>query len=162
MDELLIKIRLLLKAEMILFRLQLHRTARQTAFYIAAALLTVLSAGMLDIALYLYLAPRLDNAGAALAVAIVDIVLAVAAVVAAGRLRLGPEAVAAKDLREAAMTELAADAERVKIQIVDLHDDIKQIRTSVTGVLSFGGVNLTSLFQWMPMLLRALLRRKDP
>ncbi len=162
MDELLIKMRLLLKAEMILFRLQLHRTVQQTAFYIAAALLTVLAAGMLNIALYLYLAPRLDNAGAALAVAVVDIALAVVAVVAAGRLRLGPEVAAAKDLREAAMTELAADAERVKTQIAALHDDIKQIRTAVTGVLSFGGINLTSLFQWVPMLLRVLLRRKNP
>ncbi len=162
MDELLIKMRLLLKAEMILFRLQLHRTVQQTAFYIAAALLTVLAAGMLNIALYLYLAPRLDNAGAALAVAVVDIALAVVAVVTAGRLRLGPEVAAAKDLREAAMTELAADAERVKAQIAALHDDIKQIRTAVTGVLSFGGINLTSLFQWVPMLLRVLLRRKNP
>lgn len=161
MDELLIKMRLLLKAEMILFRLQLRRTVQQAAFYIAAALLAVLAAGMLNIALYLYLAPRLDNAGAALAVAIVDIVLAVVAVVVAGRLRLGPEVDAVKALREAAMAELAADAERVKTQLADLHDDIKRIRTAVTGFLSFGGVDLTSLFQWVPALLRVLLRRKD-
>ena len=162
MDELLIKMRLLLKAEMILFRLQLRRTVQQAAFYTAAALLAVLAAGMLNIALYLYLAPRLDNAGAALAVAIVDIVLAVVAVVAAGRLRLGPEVDAVKALRETAMAELAADTERVKTQLADLHDDIKRIRTAVTGFLSFGGVDLTSLFQWVPALLRVLLRRKEP
>ncbi len=161
MDEFLIKMRLLLKAEMILFRLQLHRTVQQAAFYIAAALLAVLAAGMLNIALYLYLAPRLDSSSAALAVAIVDIVLAVVAVVAAGQLRLGPEVDAAKALREAAMAELTADAERVKTQIADLHDDIKRIRTAVTGSLSFGGVDLTSLFQWVPVLLRVLSRRKD-
>ena len=60
------------------------------------------------------------------------------------------------------MAELIADAERVKTQIADLHDDIKRIRTAVTGFLSFGGVNLASLFQWVPVLLRVLLRRKDP
>lgn len=162
MDEFLIKMRLLLKAEMILFRLQLRRTLQQAAFYIAAVLLAVLAAGMLNIALYLYLAPRLDNASAALAVAIVDIVLAVVAVVVAGHLRLGPEVDAVRALREAAMAELIADAERVKTQIADLHDDIKRIRTAVTGFLSFGGVNLASLFQWVPVLLRVLLRRKDP
>jgi hypothetical protein len=59
------------------------------------------------------------------------------------------------------MAKLTEDAERVKAQIADLHDDIKQIRTAVTGFLSFGGVNLTSLFQWVPVLLRVLLRRKD-
>lgn len=162
MDEFLVRIHLLLKAEMILFRLQLRRTVRQAAFYIAAVLLAVLAAGMLNIALYLYLAPRLDNASAALAVAIVDIVLAVVTVVVAGHLRLGPEVDAVRALREAAMAELIADAERVKTQIADLHDDIKRIRTAVTGFLSFGGVNLASLFQWVPVLLRVLLRRKDP
>ena len=161
MDEFLVKIRLLLKAEMILFHLQLRRTVLQASFYIAAVLLVVLAVGMLNIALYLYLAPRLDNAGAAFAVAIVDIVLAVVSVVVAGRLRLGPEVDAVRALREATMAKLTEDAERVKTQIADLHDDIKQIRTAVTGFLSFGGVNLTSLFQWAPMLLRVLLRRKD-
>lgn len=162
MDEFLVKMRLLLKAEMILFRLQLRRTVQQAAFYIAAVLLAVLAAGMLNIALYLYLAPRLDNASAALAVAIVDIVLAAVAVVVAGHLHLGPEVDAVKALREAAMAELTADAKRVKTQIADLHDDIKRIRTAVTGFLSFGGVNLTSLFQWVPVLLRVLSRRKAP
>ncbi len=162
MDEFLIKMRLLLKAEMILFRLQLRRIVQQAAFYLAAALLAVLAAGMLNIALYLYLAPRLDNAGAALAVALVDIVLAVAAVAVAGRLQFGPEVDAVKALRDAALAELTADAERAKTQIAELQDDIKGIRTAVTGFLDFGGVNLTSLFQWVPVLLRVLLRRKEP
>ena len=161
MDEFLVKMRLLLKAEMILFRLQLRRTVQQAAFFIAATLLAVLAAGMLNIALYLYLAPRYDNASAALAVAIVDMVLAVVAVVVAGRLQLGPEVDAVRALREAAMAELTADAERVKAHIADLHDDIKRIRTVVTGATSFGGINLASLFQLVPVLLRVLLRRKD-
>jgi hypothetical protein len=160
MDEFLVKIRLLLKAEMILFRLQLRRTVRQAAFYIAAALLAVLAVGMLNIALYLYLAPRLDTAGAALAVAAVDIVLAVVAIIVAGHLHLGPEVDAVMALREATMEKLTADAEHVKTHIADLRDDIKQIRSAVTGFLNFGGVNLASLFQWVSVLFRVLLRRK--
>ena len=162
MDEIMAKLHLLLKAEMILFRLQLRHTVQQAAFYIAAILLAVLATGMLNIALYLYLAPRLDNAGAALAVAILDIVLAVVAVVVAGQLHLGPEVAAVRALREDAIANLAEDAERVKTQIVDLQDDIKRIRTEVTGLMSFSGVNFASLFQWVPVLLRVLLRRKDP
>ena len=162
MDEFLIKMHLLLKAEMILFRLQLRRSVQQAALYIAAALLAALAVGMLNIALYLYLVPRFDNTGAAFAVAIVDFVLAVVAVVVAGRLHLGPEADAAMALRDAAVAKLAADAERVKTQIADLQDDIKRIRTAVTGFMDFGGVNLASLFPWVPMLLRVLFRRKDP
>jgi len=162
MDNFLVKMRLLLKSEMILLRLQLRRTVQQAAFYIAAALLAVLAVGMLNIALYLYLAPHLDNASAALVVAIVDIVLAVVAVVVAGRLHLGPEVDAARDLREAAMAHLAAEAERVKTQIVEIQDDIKRIRTAVTGFMTFDSINLASFYQWLPVLLRFILRRKDP
>jgi hypothetical protein len=161
MDEFLVKIHLLLKAELILFRLQMRHTVRQAAFFVAAALLAILAVGMLNIALYLCLAPRLDNASAALAVAVVDIVLAVVAVVVAGRLQPGPEVDAVRALREATMANLTADTERVKTHITDLHDDIKQIRTAVTGFLNFGGINLASLFQWVPILLRVLLRRKN-
>lgn len=160
MDEFLIKIRILLKSEMILLRLQLRRTIQQAAFYVAAALLVVLAAGMLNIALYLSLAPRLENAGAALAVAIIDILLAVAAIIVASRLHLGPEIDAVKTLHESTMASLTADAERVKTQIEDLQDDIKRIRSAVTGSMTFGGISLPSLFQWLPMLLRILVRRK--
>ena len=51
MDNFLVKMRLLLKSEMIRLRLQLRRTVQQAAFYIAAALLAVLAVGMLEIAL---------------------------------------------------------------------------------------------------------------
>ncbi len=160
MEEFFVKIRVLLKAEMILFRLQLRRTVQQTAFYIAAALLVVLAAGMLNIALYLSLAPRLDNAGAALAVAMVDILLAAVAVIVAGRLRFGPEVDAVRALHESTIASLTVDANNVKAQIADLQDDIKRIRSAVTGSMTFGGVDLTSLFQWVPVLLRFLSRRK--
>jgi hypothetical protein len=160
MEDIFIKIRVLIKAEMILFRLQLRRTLQQTAIYVAAALLVVLAAGMLNIALFLSLAPRLDNAGAALAVALVDILLAVAAVIVAGRLRIDPEVDAVQALRESTIASLTADADHVKAQITDLQDDIKRIRSAVTGLTTFGGVDLTMLFQWVPMLLRLLLRRK--
>jgi len=162
MEELLIKLRLLLRAEIILLRIQLRRAVLQAAFYLAAVLLVVLAVGMLNVALYLYLAPRFDNAGAALAVAVVDIVLAALAVIVAGQLHLGPEVAAVETVREDVMAQLAVDAEKVKIQIAELHDDIKRIRTAVTGFFSFDSVNLASLVQWVPAIIRLLLRRKGP
>jgi cell division protein FtsB len=161
MDKLMVKMHLLLKAEMILFRLQLRHTLRQAAFYIAAALLGVLAVGMLNVALYLYLARSLDGSSAALAVAIADIVLAVVAIVVAGKLRHDPEVDTVRAVREAALATLTAESARVRTQITDLQDDIKRIRDAVTGFLRFGDIDLTSLFQWVPLLLRFLLRRKD-
>jgi hypothetical protein len=160
MDELVVKLRLLAKAELILLRLHLSRTVKQAAFYIVAALLAVLAVGMLNVALYLYLSPLLESARAALVVALADIALAAVVILAAGRMHLGPEADAANALRELTMRELVSDVDRVRAQIADLSDDIKKIRTTVTGFMSLDSIGLPSLLQWLPMLL-GLFRRKQ-
>jgi len=160
MDELVVKLRLLAKAELILLRLHLRRTVKQATFYIVAALLAVLAVGMLNVALYLYLSPLLESARAALVVALADIALAAVVILAAGRMHLGPEADAANALRELTMRELVSDVDRVRAQIADLSDDIKKIRTTVTGFMSLDSIGLPSLLQWLPMLL-GLFRRKQ-
>jgi len=126
-----------------------------------AGLLAVLAVGMLNVALFLYLSPLFTGAGAALIVAVADIVLAASVIVAAGRLDLGPEAAEANTLRELTMAELVSDIERVKGQIADLSDDIKKIRSSVTGFMNPGGFSLQSVLQWVPMLLGLFLRKKQ-
>ena len=160
MDELVIKMRLLAKAELLLLRLHFRRAAKQMAFYVVAGLLAVLAVGMLNVALYLYLLPQFSGAGAALIVAVADLALVVIVIIAAGRLDLGPEAIEANALRELTMTELASDIEHVNARIADLSKDIKKIRTTLTGLMSPGGFSLTSVLQWVPMLLGLFLRKK--
>jgi type VI protein secretion system component VasK len=159
MEELIAKLRLLAKAETILVRLHLRRAVRQVSFVLAAALFGLLALAMLNIALYLFLAPRIDPALAALAVAGLDALVAVVAVVAASRLELGPEAEAAASLRDLVSNELAADAERLRAQLDDLGQDIKRIRSAVTGLTEPGGIGLPAVFQWL-MTLVSYLRRK--
>ncbi len=161
MDELLLKLRLLAKAEMILFRLHLQRTMRQVLFSLAALLLAVLAMAMLNVAFYLYLVPRLEGAGAALVVALVDLGIAASVLLVAGRQQGGAEYEAAKELRERIMVDLAADVERVKIQLTDLHDDIRQIRATASGLFQTGGFSFASLVPWFTMLFRFFRRRKD-
>jgi len=161
MDEFTVKLRLLAKAELILLRLHLRRTVRQAAFYIVAALLAVLAVGMLNFALYLYLAPQIQGAGAALVVAVADMALAAVIIVVAGRLQLGSEAGPANALRELTMNELVTDIERVKNQIADLSSDIKQIRATVSGVMGLGSVGLPAVFQWLPVLIGLFRRKKS-
>lgn len=159
MEALIAKMRLLAKAEAILVRLHLRRAVRQVSFVLAAALFGLMALAMLNVAFYLFLAPRIDPALAALAVAGLDMLVAVAAVVAASRLELGPEAEAAVSLRDLATTELAADAERLREQLDDLGQDIKRIRSAVTGITHPGGIGLPGIFQWVMMFV-SFLRRK--
>jgi hypothetical protein len=156
-----VKLRLLAKAELILLRLHLRRTVKQAVFYIAAALLAVMAVGMLNVALYLYLSPLFGSARAALVVALSDIALASVVILAAGRFNLGPEADAANALRELTMSELVSDIERVKAQIADLSDDVKKIRSAVTGFMSLDSIGLPSVLQWLPVLLGLFRRKKQ-
>lgn len=159
MDELIAKLRLLAKAEAILVRLHLRRAVRQVSFILAAALFGLLALAMLNVALYLFLAPRFDPALAALAVAGMDALVAVIAILAASRLELGPEAEDAESIRDLVSNELAADAERLRAQLDDLGRDIKRIRSAVTGITQPGGIGLPVIFQWLMMLV-GFLRRK--
>jgi hypothetical protein len=161
MDEMVVKLRLLAKAEFILLRLHLRRAAKQAAFYLIAALMAVLAVGMLNIALYFYLSPMLDRPGSALVVACIDIILAAIVIIVASRLTLGPEAEAANSLRELTMSELVADIDRVKNQIADLSADIKQIRSSVSGFMGVGSFGLPSIFQFLQMVLGLFRRKKE-
>jgi hypothetical protein len=160
MEEMIAKVRLLAKAEVILFRLYLRRAAYKMSLVLVAALFGLLALAMLNVALYLFFAPRVDPALAALAVAGVDVLLAVVAVSVAGRLELGPEAEAAASLRDLASNELAADAERLRIQLDDLVQDIKRIRSAVTGNAQPSGIGLPAVFQWIMMIVDYLRRKR--
>jgi hypothetical protein len=159
MEELIAKLRLLAKAEAILVRLHLRRAVRQVSLVLAAALFGLLALAMLNIALYLFLVPLFGPALAALAVAGLDLLVGVVAVSTASRMELGPEAEATEALRDRVMNEVAADAERLRKQFEDLGDDIKGIRTAVSGILQPGGTGLPAVFQWLMMLV-GFLRRK--
>ncbi len=156
MDKIIAKVRLLAKAEVILFRLHLQRAARQVSLVLFAALFGLLALVMLNVALYLFLAPRIDPALGALAVAGVDVLLAVVSVTAAGRLKLGPEAEAAALLRDEASNELAADADYLRVQLDDLVQDVKRIRSAVTGNAQPGGISVPTVLQWIMMIISHL------
>ena len=133
---------------------------RQVSFVLVAALFGLMALAMLNVAFYLLLAPRIDPALAALAVAGLDMVVAVVAVAAASRLELGPEAEDAEAIRDVASKELAADAERMRAQLEDLVQEIKRIRTAVTGITHPGGIGLPAIFQWIMMFVSFLRRKK--
>jgi hypothetical protein len=159
MDDLIVKLRLLAKAEAILIRLHLRRAVRQSSLVLVAALFGLLALAMLNVGLYFTFAPQLGQALAAFAVAGLDVLLAAAAVVLASRLGLGPEAGAAESIRDRLSSELAADADRLRAQLDDLGQEIKRIRAAVQGLSSPGGINFQDVFQWL-MMITGFLRKK--
>jgi hypothetical protein len=59
------------------------------------------------------------------------------------------------------MSELVSDIERVKTQIADLSDDVKTIRSAVTGFMNLSSVGLPSVLQLLPVLLGLFRRKKQ-
>lgn len=159
MNDLIIKLRLLAKAEALLVRLHFRRAVRQVSLVLAAALFGLLALAMLNVALYLVFSPRVGPAPAAFAVAGLDLLIGLVATAAAVRMELGPEAVAVEALRDRVSDEIAADAERLRAQFDDLGQDIKRIRSIMTGIAHPGGIDLPVVFQWLMMLV-GFLRRK--
>ena len=159
MDDLIMKLRLLAKAEAILIRLHLRRAVQQVSLVLAAALFGLLALAMLNVALYFSFAPQFGQAYAALAVAGLDLLLAIVAVVAASRLGLGPDAGAAELLRNRVSSELVTDADRVRAHLDDLGQDIKHIREAVTGFTNPGSIDFPAVFQWLMMIV-SFLRKK--
>jgi len=160
MEELIAKLRLLVKAETILVRLHLRRAVKQVSLILVAALFGLIGLAMLNVALYFSLTPQIGPAPAALVVAGLNLLFAIIAVIIAGRLGLGAEADAAESIRDIASTELATEAERLRSQLDDLGHDIKRMSAAVTGITQPGGIGLPTLFQWL-MTLVSYLRRKQ-
>jgi hypothetical protein len=160
MNELIAKVRMLAKAETILARVHIRRMVRQAMLVLGAALFGLFALAMLNVALYLYLANRFDPAPAALAVAGLDLALAMIAVVVAGRLEIDPEIKEAESLRDLASSGLSAEADRLRTQLDDLGEDIKRIRTAVTDIVQPGGIHLSSPFQWLMMCINYLRRKR--
>ena len=159
MDDLIVKLRLLAKAEAILIRLHLRRAIRQSSLVLVAALFGLLALAMLNVGIYFALVSQLGQAPAAFIVAGLDLLVAIAAVVVASRLGLGPEASAAESIRDRVSGDLAADADRLRVQLDDLGDDIRRIRAAVTDFTNLGGINWPAAFQWL-MMIAGFLRKK--
>ena len=159
MNELIAKMRILAKAETIVARVHIRRAVQQVGLVLAAALFGLLALAMLNAALYLYLAKRFDPALAALAVAGLDLALAMIGLAVASRLELDPDVKEAESLRDRALGELSAEAERLRMQLHALGQDIERIRTAVTGFAQPGGINPTSAFQWLMVLINHFRRK---
>lgn len=147
-DPILLKLRILARAELALFRIHGRRAAAQTTGLVVALVLALLALGMLNLSAYLALAEKLDPAVAALLVAVGDGLLA-AIVVALSR-RAGPsedEEKMAQDIRDMAYDELGADVAAVREELAKVSEDLRRIRSgfaALTGSATAGLVSLLS------------------
>lgn len=148
MEETMMKLRILVKAESTLIRAHLRRSAAQARLYVLAIGLLLLTVIMVNVALFEYFSSLYGPTYGALTVAGLNAFLAIVAMLWAGRIRPGPEEDMVKDIRQMALGELQADLDAAKSEFQEVTDELKNIRSSVhsaMGLFKRGGSGLGSL-----------------
>ena len=162
MDETLLKIRVLTRAEVTLAKAHARRIAARSRLYAVALGMILLCVVMINIAAYEYLSMTRSEATAALIVAIANAVLAVLVIFVASRIKPGPEEEMVREIRELALTELSADADGIRQNFAQISSDIERIRSgfsSVSGALGSAHAGLGSLGPLLGML-TSMLKKK--
>ena len=163
MDETLLKLRVLTRAEMTLAKAQARRIAARSRLHVIALGMILITVVMINIAAFEYLSTRMSSAMAAIVIAIVNAVLAVIMIIAASRIQPGPEEEMVREIREMAITELSADADGIKQSFAKISSDIERIRSgfsSVSNMFGSSGGGLGSLGPLLGMLTSMLKKGK--
>jgi len=147
MSDIVQKVRVLSRIEIALLKIHLRTLARQTLLCAVGLLLTLLAVAMVNVAIYLFLAGRLDRDVAALIVAALNAVLAVGLFLMAKNTRPGAEAAMVEEVRDLAVAGLRADAEAVARDLNQVKTDVERIRSG----FSRGG-SLRSLMLLGPLI----------
>jgi len=160
MDETLMKVRILARAEVTLARVHGRVLARRlmlTTLAVGALLLTVV---MLNLGAYALLDEHYGRGPAAFIVAAANAVIAVMLLFVAGRVQTGPEEAMIQEIRDMALTELSTDAEVVKDGLTSVMSDVEKIRSSVGALTGGAAASLGSLSPLLHLLIDALKSRK--
>jgi hypothetical protein len=166
MEETIMKLRILARAELTLLRINTRRMALRAGFVAVALGLVLLTVVMLNIGAYELLAEGSSRSTAAFTIAAANGVLALVLTLVARSIRAGPEEEMVREIREMAMTELAADADAVQHEFAKLGEDVKRIRAGLSSFTGGGGTNLgtaalANLGPVIGFLIDALKRRKQ-
>jgi hypothetical protein len=110
MKRLLQNVRILWRAESMLNNVRLHSLAKKSSVLAFASLVGVIGVVMLNVAGFFALRPVWEATGAALIVAVVDLVLAIALAAYGRTIAPGPEVDMLTEVRDMALVELESGA----------------------------------------------------
>ena len=159
MSDTMLKLQILVRAELALAGIQGRRAGARSAYFAVALVFLLLGLGMLTVAAYQALLPRMGPAGAALTVALADIAIGI--VVALVARRAGPsenEEKLAREIREMAYAELSGDIDQVKNEFNDIAAEVRRIRS---GITSFTGGAAGAIGPVLNLLVKAIKKKRD-
>jgi hypothetical protein len=163
MDALLQRLALLARAEALAIRIRAKHAARTAALSAAALAAAMFAFGLLNLCAFTALSAAYGPTAAALALAVVDTLVALILLLQARRQTPTSEEAMVDELRALALAELANDTARVKAQLQHLQHQVTQIGEGIARVtkadpLQFG---LASIGPILSLASRLLNRKSD-
>lgn len=147
------KLHILLRSEIALLRLQVKRMAAQTACKIVAAIFALLAISMFTFASYLGLAKVFGPTMAAFQVALIDALLAVVLLIISQKISNNAEQEKMiLEVREIAANGLSADLDKVKAEVEELSDDVRNIYGNIATVISGSSSVISSVLPILGLL----------
>jgi len=137
MSEPMLKLQIIVRAELALAEIRTRRAASRSAFFGVALVFLLLGLAMMTLAVYHALTPHMGPAWAAFTVALADTFIGIIVVLIARR--AGPsenEEKLAREIREMAYAELNDDIQQVKSEFDQISSEVKRIRSGVTAFTS--------------------------
>ena len=135
MSDAMMKMQVLTRAELALAQIRLQRSLRQAAWLAMAGLVGLVSLAMMDVAIYHALTPWRGPALAALAIAVLNGVLAAMFVAVAKRIAANvTEERLAQQMRDLVAAELNNDVEQVRAELAEVSQAARKVRSGLTAV----------------------------
>jgi len=128
-------LQLLWRAERVLAEARFKLISQKLVLGVVAGIALLFAWGMLNIASYFALEPAAGKAWAAFIVGTSDVVLAILLGLVAQRLQPAPEEDMVREVRDMALGEIGAEVEDVQTKLLQLRDDVEDVRTNITAFI---------------------------
>lgn len=135
MNPLSRNISILWRSQQLLTEAQWRRTSKQITTLVLAGIFGLLALTMLNLAGYYWLSTT-DNAQAALAVAVANIVIGAILVLYSLTLKTAPETEMVRQFRDSALAEIETEADAVQAQLVQMRKDVETIGSNLSNFAS--------------------------
>jgi hypothetical protein len=159
MDETLLKLRILAKAELALAQLHGRVLVNRLLLAVLAVGALVLAIGMVNVGLFELLETRYGSAPAAFLVALVNAIVAALLLIKSARMEPGTDEQLVHEIRDMALAELSTEAESFKEGVAEVTGDIERIQKSLHALTDNATAGLAALGPLLGLGLEALRGR---
>lgn len=156
MNQLMLKLRILLRAEMTLFKAEAQRRTNRVICVVASLACVLVSLVFVNLGTFFYLTDSAVQAKAAFILAMVNFVIAVIPIILSRQSKPDQAEVMVREIRETALDELNRDAEAISGEITALREGVKQLRSGI----GLPGAGISLLATLLPIIIDLLKKNK--